>query len=485
VPSMPSDPLVSDIVDFLGELKSRPISRTDQSALTMRVADAVGCGVFATSVPEAQTVSRALMAFGGQSQSTLLSTGRTSVDTATCVNGFLIRFADYNDTYFGLAPCHPSDLVSAALAVGEERHSSGREILEALRAGYHLLLDFCDAVSLRARGWDHATFGGLAGTAVAGRLLRLTPVQIGHAISLAVISGTSLCETRSGALSTWKALAFPDAVARGVRYAYLAERGITGPATPFVGTYGFVRSVSGPLSPQLDSSRERAGDSYIKPYAAVYWAQSSIEMALAIREKIVESAGGEIGQTQIMDGLSAIEVRAGAQVIGSSADTAAKWRPPTRETADHSLPFLIVLALKDGTVSFQSIDEGRSDSDILAAVANVMVYEEPEFTRRYPEEVPVSVAVEYCGQRFEEFRSTALGHTKRPLTAAHVRAKFLDNCSATLPAETAESLWHRLEALPYAESVDGLLGVLALQVNDAGQERASLRLPASGGSAER
>ena len=141
----------------------------------------------------------------------LFGGGQSSIEWATFVNGLLIRYLDYNDTYLSLEPAHPSDNLAPVLAVGELAGAGGRDLITAAVLAYEVQCRLCDAASLRKHGFDHVTYGAISSTAAACRLLKLDPVRTAHAIGLAGVANVAIRQTRSGELSMWKGCAFANA----------------------------------------------------------------------------------------------------------------------------------------------------------------------------------------------------------------------------------------------------------------------------------
>src|SRR6266511_6492230 len=157
------------------------------------------------------------------------------------------RVIDYNDTYLSKEPAHPSDNIPAALAMAEAENADGRELVVAIALAYEVQCRLCDAASLRARGWDHVTYGAFSSALAAARLMRLDVAQTRHAVGIAGVASAALRQSRVGELSHWKGCAFANAARHGVFAALLAGAGMTGPAPIFEGDNVFVKLVSGPL----------------------------------------------------------------------------------------------------------------------------------------------------------------------------------------------------------------------------------------------
>src|SRR5262249_52700824 len=147
---------------------------------------------------------------------TLFGGGTSSIEWATFVNGLLIRYLDFNDTYLSLEPAHPSDNLAAVLSVGEMVGAGGSELITAAVLAYEVQCRLCDASSLRKHGVDHVTYGALSSAIAACRLMQLDVVKTTHAIGLAGVCNVALRQTRAGELSMWKGCAFANAARNGV-----------------------------------------------------------------------------------------------------------------------------------------------------------------------------------------------------------------------------------------------------------------------------
>src|SRR5207247_5448014 len=239
----------------------------------------------------------------------------------------------------------------------------------------------CDAASLRARGWDHVTYGAFSSALAAARLLRLGLEQTRHAVGLAGVASAALRQARVGELSHWKGCAFANAARHGLFAALLAREGMTGPAPIFEGEKGFEKLVSGPLKAapgQWGKGRERRFmilQTSIKFWPAEYHSQSAIEAALKLRAHAGDPAQIQSVLVQSHD--------AAVDIIGSEPE---KWRPTSRETADHSLPYLVAVALADGEVTAKQFAPARlADPQLLALVQRVQVERHKELSALYPQ----------------------------------------------------------------------------------------------------
>src|SRR5206468_807797 len=148
--------------------------------------------------------------FGGRPLCTLIGGGATAPDRAALYNGVLVRYLDFNDSYFARGEtCHPSDNLAPVLAAAEYASASGRELLTALAVAYQVQCRLSDEAPVRAKGFDHTTQGAYAAAAGAAKALRLNEPEAASAIAIAGTALNALRVTRTGTLSQWKGMAYP------------------------------------------------------------------------------------------------------------------------------------------------------------------------------------------------------------------------------------------------------------------------------------
>src|SRR5262249_10921170 len=211
-----------------------------------------------------------------------------------------------------------------------------------------------------------------------------------HAVGIAGVASAALRQSRVGELSHWKGCAFANAARHGVFAALLARAGMTGPAPIFEGEKGFEKLVSGvPLDLRVgDWGKGGKGHfmisrTSIKFWPAEYHSQSAIEAALKLRAQM--NGAKEIESVLVESHGAAVDI------IGSEPE---KWHPTSRETADHSLPYIVAVALLDGEVTAKQFEPERiSDPGLLALVRRVKVEPREELSGRYPEAVGNIVTV--------------------------------------------------------------------------------------------
>ena len=391
----------------------------------------------------ARIVARRRREVRGAPDAALIGGGRSSPDWAAFANGVHIRYLDCNDTYLSLEPAHPSDNWAAVMAAGEAAGADGRAWITAAAVAYEVQCRLCDAASIRARGWDHTTYGSLSAALAAAKLMGLSHAQTVHALGIAGTTGTALRLTRAGELSMWKGCAFASAARNGVFAAMLASEGMTGPAPLFEGDMGFFQQVSGPF--ELTRLGGPTGADWMLPKTSIkfvpaeYHSQSAIAAAFELRP--------QIGDPSRIASIEIATFRTAVEIIGQDPE---KWRPKTRETADHSLPYCTAVALVDGQVSAaQFTPERLADPALLDLVSRTTVVEDPALTAGYPSGIPNRVSVTLVdGSVLVKEVAFPPGHDKNPLTDDQLAVKFhglVDPAPRAGPL--GRRLWDRLRDL--------------------------------------
>jgi 2-methylcitrate dehydratase len=389
-----------------------------------RVIDSLGCALGAWDAEPCAIARRVASRFAAGHGATLWGTDhRAPPDWAAFANGCLVRYLDFNDTYLSKEPAHPSDNIPALFGVAESVSASGRELITAIALAYEVQCRLCDTASLRTQGWDHVTYVTLSSALAAARLLQLGPERTRHAVNIAGVSAGSLRQSRAGELSHWKAATVAHAARRGVFAALLAAEGMTGPAPIFEGAMGLEKLVThAPLGGVvLPSDSFIIMQTSIKFWPAEYHAQSAIDSALRLREQIGDPSAIESVLIESHD--------AAVDIIGSEPE---KWRPQSRETADHSLPYLTAVALVDGEITSRQFRPERfTDPSLLDLVQRVKVERHADLSARYPQTVGNIVTVRLRdGRTFSMRVDYALGHASNPLSDSQLETKFCSLASA-------------------------------------------------------
>jgi 2-methylcitrate dehydratase len=416
---VPTPSLAHRFADYAVALRFDDLPPATVREVKRRFIDSFATAAGAMDADAYAIARRCALRVQGQPGASLFGGGHSSTEWATFVNGLLIRYLDYNDTYLSLEPAHPSDNLAAVLAVGEAAGRGGRDLITAAVLAYEVQCRLCDAASLRKHGIDHVTYGAISSAVAACKLLNLDATKTTHAIGLAGVANAALRQTRAGELSMWKGCAFANAARNGVFAALLAAEGMTGPAPIFEGELGIMK-----LLTRADFTIDRLGgggepfminETYIKFWPAEYHSQSAIDAALQLRPEV-----GNVGKVVSLD-IHTFD--AAVDIIGKDPE---KWRPKTRETADHSLPYCTAVALADGDVTLAQFEPSRfTDPALLALVAKVKVHRDHALSARYPRGIPNRLTIKMADGR-ELVREVEFprGHARNPMTDAEVEHKF-------------------------------------------------------------
>lgn len=445
---MDTPTLAQRLARYAKSLRYEDLPASTVHEVKRRFIDSLGCAMGAISGEPGRIARTLAQTVSSTVPATIIGTVReSSPEWAAFSNGVHFRYLDYNDTYLSKEPAHPSDNIASVLAAGEPAGARGRDLILATVLAYEVQCRLCDACSIRARGWDHVTYGSFSTSLAAGKLMGLSEEQLVHAQGLAGTPNNAMRQTRVGELSMWKGCAFANASRNGVFAARLAQAGMTGPAPIFEGQMGFWAEVSGEFEVDVDSFGGGPGAAaqqpfmidrtYIKFWPAEYHSQSAIDAALQLRPVI--------GSVEDIAAISIHSFDAAVDIIGGEPE---KWRPKSRETADHSLPYCVAVALVDGQVWLEQFDENRfTDERLLDLVAKVSVLRDSELSARYPEGIPNRITVltksgveHVCEVTFPR------GHARNPMTDAEVEKKFRALAEPVLPqarvAEALDRLWN-------------------------------------------
>ena len=299
-----------------------------------------------------------------------------------------VRELDYHDTFLAADYSHPGDNIPPILAVAEHTGRSGRDLIRGLATGYELQVDLVRAICLHKHKVDHVAHLGPSAAAGIGTLLGLDTETVFQAIGQALHTTTATRQSRKGEISTWKAHAPAFAGKLAVEAADRAMRGQTSPVPIYEGEDGVIAwLLDGPEArymvplPEAGEPKRSILDTYTKEHSAEYQAQALIDLARKLHHEHPEATDP--------GNVASILIRTSHHthyVIGSGANDPQKYDPTaSRETLDHSIPYIFTVALQDG--SWHHVDsyapERAARPDTVALWHKVTTEEEPEWTRRY------------------------------------------------------------------------------------------------------
>ena len=411
---------VERLARFVCRSRWEDISEPAREQLKLRVLDSLGVAFGALDGEPVAMVREQLQEFGGAPLATLIGGGRSAPDRAALYNGALVRYLDFNDSY--LAPgetCHPSDNLAPVLAAAEYAHADGGTLLTALAVAYQVQNRLSEVAPVRAKGFDHTTQGAYAVAAGVARALGLDQGRTANAIAIAGTSLNALRVTRTGELSHWKGLAYPATAFAATHAAFLAMRGITGPREVFEGNKGFIEAIAGPF--EIDWQQEdleSVRHTILKRYNAEIHSQSAIEALLELR--------AEHGLTRAeVERIELDTFQVAFDIIGGGEE-GDKYRVRSKEEADHSLPYLLAVALLDGQVlPEQYLAERITAEDVQQLLRRVDVRPDPDLSRRFPRQHSARLRLHLRdGRTLEREQDDYGGFHTRPMGWDAVAAKF-------------------------------------------------------------
>ncbi len=444
--------VVEELGAFVERVGWEELTPVVADALKLRVLDSLACALGAEGGEPVRIIRAQVDDFGGNPRCILIGGGRSAPDRAALYNGALVRYLDFNDSY--LAPgetCHPSDNLAPVLAATEFARGSGRDLLVALAVAYQVQCRLSDVAPVRAKGFDHTTQGSYAVAAGVSKALGLDKTHAANAIAIAGTALNALRVTRTGELSHWKGLAYPHTAFAATHAAFLAGRGITGPPAVFEGNKGFMDAIAGRF--EIDWSKEGLDAvlrTITKRYNAEIHSQSAIEAVLELRDAHGITAGDvERVEVDIFD--------VAYNIIGGGEE-GDKTIVRTKEQADHSLNYLVAVALLDDEVMpEQYLADRIVRDDIQRLLRRVVVRPDEELSRRFPDEHACTVRVHLRdGRTLVENKRDYEGFHSRPASWDAITAKLErlgDGLEPTLLKEISEAT-RSLEEIDVSELAD-------------------------------
>jgi 2-methylcitrate dehydratase len=405
--------------------------------------DALGCALGAYDCDTAQ-VGRSLAGPAARKDIAgriLGSNDLVAADAAAFVNSCMIRNLDFNDTYPG---GHPSDALGAHFAIAPQIGASGERLIAAAVVAYEIFVRIQMKGQLREKGWDQGF--GISVGAAAGlcNLMGLDRGVAKHAIAITAVANTPMRATRAGQLSMWKGAATAYAVRNAVFGVQLAAAGMTGPEAPFTGRHGLTDLITGPIElPPFGKSPEDffIPRAKIKYWPVVYNMQALVWCAIELRRKVA------------IEDIESIDVETYWSAWHESGSEPAKWDPTTRETADHSLPYILAWTLRHGLIDHDAfLRESYTDPSIRPLMNRVTVRVDDEFEKDFPRVVHMRMTAKDRGGRAHQvYIRNPLGHEDNPVSASDLAEKFRRLAEPRLGRErtgAALQTWQRIEALP-------------------------------------
>jgi 2-methylcitrate dehydratase len=396
--------------------------------------DSIGCALGGYQQHDVVIALEVLSEIAGSGQATLIGNGK-QVDpaTASLANALMIRCMDYNDIYWKQDPSHPSDIFPAAMACCERTGSDGRELIVGLVLGHEFEMRLCEAAfpGIRERGWHHATLTALVSPIVASRLLHLDWKKMQHAIGISASARATLGAVTAGKLTMMKNTVDPLATHSGVLAALLAEKGYTGPEHVIDGKEGLVHCF-GPEW-KLEVLTDDLGES---------WRITQCGMKAfpteALTHTPISAVLGLVKDHDLKpDDVVKVHIRTTARGADILSDPS-KYDPHTKETADHSLPYVVAAAIAERQVTpLQFTMEKITDPAIRAQLSKIVVVADPEIEKDFPALQRVVVTIHATdGRELRKQLDYPKGDPRNPLTDQEVEEKFEALAGPVMTANT-------------------------------------------------
>ena len=446
------DTIQSQLAGYAARLRYEDLDASAIHAAKVRVIDTLGAligGFFGEASRTARDVAARMPQVEGASVIGTRLT--TSPDMAAFVNGTMARYVEMNDVYHwpGSSGGHPSDVLMPVFGVAECEHASGRDLILSIVLAYEIYLRMSDAI--RTPGFDCANFCCMGSALGAGKLLGLTPGELAECLSMAVVPNNALNQARTGHLSMWKAVAAGQSGRAGVFAALFAQAGMKGPHAPFEGKAGWCSHVA-----RKSFTLETWGgagtpfkilDTLIKPRASCATTISSILAA--------EKAGASVARVDDIEKVIVEVYEPAKRGMGTGEH---HWNPDSRETADHSIPYVVAASLIDKRLTPSSFGNARLWSpELRALLPRIEVVTNDEFTAAYqrlPVEHRTRVTVTLKdGKRTVGEAGGDKGDLSQPKTDAEIEDKFRALAEGVLGAKRVDAVIDAVWKLDGAEDV--------------------------------
>jgi len=417
--------------------------------------DSVGCAFGGSQTPDWGMVRAMTEKEGGNATCTLFGEGtKVAPLQAAFLNALAVRALDYNDIYWQQDPCHPSDCLAAPLAAAEADGRSAQDFLLGMLVAYEIQQRLCENSfpGIRELGWHHATLTSFAAAYAAGKALGLNAEQLQHAAGIAGSANCTLGAVTAGHLTMMKNTVSPMATRAGLEAAYLARLGYSGPAHVFEGKESLEHVMDSEWKWDIfdDLGQDwrilKCGMKFF-PTEALTHAPISCTISICQENELAP------------DDVQEIRIRTLTKAADILSDPA-KYRPASRESADHSLPYCITMGLLYGRVTPELFDDKVvQDPRVLDHIDKIKVFAEPEFEAAFPKVQRCHVVVDTTdGRSFEKQIDWPKGDPRDPLSDEEIRAKF-DALANGVSEQRRDGLWELANNLSGQADVDGFLSL--------------------------
>ena len=432
------------IAEFAIKLKYEDLPKEVVNEVKRYLYDSIGCAYGGYHTKDVNIIRDIYKEMGGKSEATVIGFGdKLPVVNTTLINSLMIRSLDFNDIYWKEDPSHPSDLIPAALSTGEMVGASMKEVITAIVLAYEFEQRLClfAVPGIRERKWHHATLTQFVSPIVSGKMLGLNEDQMVNAIGISGSHSHTIGCPTAGKLTMMKNTVDPMAVQAGIFAALMAKKGYSGTEAVFEGKEGYMDTFLGwNAKDQKVSPVKMQGRDAITEWK---WNVDKLVGGLGESYKIMECSmkafpTEALTHTHLSATLKAVTKNniSYDQIETVTLTTLAqaydilfdphKYRPESRETADHSLPYCIAAALVDHKITTQSFSaEKLKDPRIWEVIDKIKGEPSQEFEKMFPAKQPSKVVVRTKdGKEFSEYLEYPKGDPREPMTMEDLDNKF-------------------------------------------------------------
>ncbi len=407
--------------EFTYNLKYEDLSNGVVKKSKQLLLDTLGCALGGYLSEPSRIVRSMVKDLGGRPEATVIGSGdRTSSPNAVLANCVMVRYLDFMDIYFNKDGCHPSENIPTALAVGERTQALGKDLLTAIVIGFEIQQRFADAIPCHLLQWHHVTIAGYVTPLIAGKLLGLNQDQLTHAVGISGSHNHALADLLgewwrgTGQISMMKAIGYGFGSQSGIIAALLAQKGFTGPNT-IIESFGRVVAKEENLAPIISGGdRFKILDTSLKAYPSEYLSQSSLDaMFELIRKHNIQA-----------EDVEAINIKTHSYV--SILTQLSSYKPETRESADHSLPYCLAVGLIEGELGPDQFKrEQWKDPKVLDLMSRIKIEIDKELSALYPPARPVILEIRIKnGECYKTRVDYPRGDPHNPMTDKETEAKF-------------------------------------------------------------
>jgi len=455
--------LSAQMADFALNLKFEQIPPEAVKEAKRFLLDSLGCSLAAVPNEDMQAMYRFTEKLGGTPEATVIGNGlRTNAPNAALMNCLLTRAIDYNDIYWEQDPNHPSDIIGAALAAAEANGKNGQDALVAILIAYEFALRWCHAAEpgVREVGWHHASLTQFVSPLVAGRMYDLDLDQMIAAVGISGSSHFTLGGVVAGHLTNMKNTANPLASQAGVYAAMMAKEGYTGPVEVVEGKEGLIEVLNN-VKWNPDEVIKGLGNDFIITQCSykAFPTEALTHQPISAAMKVCSDHG--IAAEDVAEILVETTTR-GADILSDPS----KFKPDTKETADHSLPYVIAAAVADGKVLPDSFtDKKLKDARIWDLLGKIKVVADPEIDAIFPgvKRARVSITTK-SGDKHQAQVDHAKGSPKNPMSDEELVAKFRANAEKVIDSKRQKEIIDQIWAFDEIDDLEEFMGLFVQNI---------------------